>query len=249
MTHLADRRHDWSPLNAPPDVAAGWDEPLDWGGRRSVCIYGGGLGRESAPLTDPDWVVWGMNAIAPYDGLGRIRADLWWDVHQRHAQSRDDLRWIARCPVPVVVPADLAGDPERPVVLPLERLLLCRWHAAPFACTFAYQIALAILDGFERIGLYGVELAWGAERERTVEWASVSWWLGHAEALGIDLALPMHSRLGTHPRLYGVEYDEEKASTEDYLRLWRRIHEPGKEITGGDPCRENDHVRRMLRGS
>jgi hypothetical protein len=55
-------------------------------------------------------------------------------------------------------------------------------------------------------------------RERTVEFASVSWWMGYAEAKGVTFHLPAFSRLGTHQFLYGLDYDAELHSVEEYVQ-------------------------------
>lgn len=229
--HLADAYPSLthSPLNAA--------EP---NGRRKVCIYGAGLGKNEAPLDDPEWSVWALNLVPPIDKLGRLRCDLWFDIHQRKAQTADDLRWIAMCPVPIYVPPDLADASPRAVAYPLdevEETLRSRY----WTCTFAYQIALAMhfnatakvpaynhtrgdsalepcdecrthLDAqrlVTDIGLYGVELAFGTERERTVEWACTAYWIGRAQQSGIRIHTPRRSLLGRHFARYGFEYTEE----------------------------------------
>ena len=206
--HLADCDYALSPLNRPPrvgDAAAGL---LAFDGRDRVCIYGAGFGRQDAPLDDDEWEVWALNVIPPLDRSGRLRADLWWELHERKAQSADDMRWIAACPVPIMVPDDLMDASMLAVRYPIERVRAAVADG-PFACTFSYQIAFALLHGFRHIGLYGVELAYGTPRERTVEWASVNWWMGFAEAKGVTFHLPAFSRMGTHRFLYGLEYDAE----------------------------------------
>lgn len=176
--------------------------------KRRAAIFGAGYGRDWAPLADPTWEVWALNLIPPIDGDGRLRVSRWFDLHQRKAQSVDDMRWIARCPVPIYVPPDLADAGPRCIEYPLDEVM-SRFGAKQFACTFSYQIALALLEGFEEIGLFGVELRLGTPRERTVEWASVNWWMGYASALGVRITVPRGSWLGQHPAFYGFEYSEE----------------------------------------
>lgn len=227
--HLADAHFPLSPLNSPPLVADRHDGVLGHDlSRQRVAIVAAGLGRELAPLDDPDWAVWALNLIPPLDRHGRLRCDLWWDIHQRSAQSADDLRWIAACPVPIMVPPDLLDAGPGCVRYPVERVEM-EVAAGPFACTFAYQIAYALLVGYREIGLFGVELAYGTDRERTVEYASVSWWMGFARARGAKLHVPsgfsdgrngerFDSLLGQHPARYGLEYDAEKRAVDAYLR-------------------------------
>lgn len=214
--HLADVPFALSPLNVPMEIVNGEVVPHER--RPGVLIIGAGLGRQDAPLTDPRFEVWTCNLIAPWQytaGLRFLRADRWFDLHQRCAQTEDDLRWIAKCPVPIYLPEDLLD--ASPMAVPYPLVEMEQRFGGYWACTFAYQIALAMAEGFTEIGLFGVELAYGTPRERTVEWANVAWWAGYAEAKGITIHLPAQSRIGRHTYRYGLEYDAEKVSTEKYL--------------------------------
>lgn len=216
--HLADLDFELSRFNATTYVADRMAGDVAVVPRREkVVIYGAGHGREQAPLSDLDWEVWCLNTIPAFDAAGRMRCDRWFELHQRCAQTEDDMRWIARCPWPIYVPDDLLNASPNAVRYPIERVEAS--FGSYFACTFAYQIALALLDGFTDIGLFGVELAYGTKRERTVEWASVSWWLGYAEARGVNVHLPFMTRLGVHPFRYGLEYKAEIEAVDEYLRV------------------------------
>lgn len=237
-THLADRTLTPSPLNMPMaiiDAAAGLVEPAKGTPRRTkVAIVAAGSGRDEAPYLDAEWEVWALNAVPPTDAFGRLRADRWFEMHEEKAQSEADLRWIRACPMPIYLPpkwADqvldrrrrselVAGDIPRAVRYPLEAIE--ETYGSYFVCTFAYQIALALLEGFTDIGLYGVELALGTARERTLELACVSWWLGRAEGSNVTIHLPQKSMLGRHKYRYGIEYDEEKRYVEQYVDLIRK---------------------------
>lgn len=217
--HLADADFTLSPHNATEytvDVSAGVIEEMPR--RERVVIYGAGIGNNEAPLDDPTCSVWALNIVAPYDSEGRLRCDRWFDIHQRVAQSDADKRWIARCPVPIYVPDDLMDLSPVCVRFPFERLERT-FGRSYWTCTFAYQIALALMEGYQEIGLYGVEVAYGTARERSVEWACVSWWMGFATAHGVKFHVPTHSLLGRHFHRYGLEYTDEKTSVETYLEL------------------------------
>lgn len=225
--HLADRDLTWSPLNKMPSWhlntgIVNWDAHP-----RKLCIYGAGFGREHAPLDDPEWTVWALNLVAPYDKAGRVRADAWFDLHQKVAQTEDDLRWIAKCPVPIYLPDDLLSQSPNALRFPVDKLER-EFKVSYWACTFAYQIALAMHHGFTTIGLFGVELAYGPERECTVEWANTSFWIGMAVAKGIKIMTPPQSRLGTHPFRYGLEYEEEIEDVETYLSLREHLEDLSK---------------------
>jgi len=221
IRHLADRHNVLSPHNALTYIDGPYvrcDPP-----RNKVCIYGAGVGRHEAPLEDDAWQVWALNLVPPLDSFGRLRADVWWDIHQRVAQTPDDLRWIAACPVPIYLPDDLHDASPRSVRYPLEQVE--ERFGGYWACTFAYQIALVLYEGsVTDLGLYGVELAFGTERERTVEWACVAYWLGRAEERGLKIHLPQRSTLGRHPARYGFEYQAEIDAVKGYTDMMRDVN-------------------------
>jgi len=72
-----------------------------------------------------------------------------------------------------------------------------------YTCTFAWQIALAILMGFRRIEFYGVELNdyW----ENQYQKHCVCFWIGMAIGKGIDVRTSLESRLLRGSFLYGFE--------------------------------------------
>lgn len=230
MTHFADvyPRLAHSPHNEDLRV----DEshrirPSDYEPRRTkLCIYGAGRGKHEAPLDDPTWEVWALNLVPPLDSQGRLRADVWFDLHQRCAQTEDDMRWLRMCPFPLYVPPDLEDVSPRAIHYPLTAIEDA--YGEYWACTFAYQIALALWMGcFTDIGLFGVELAWGTRRERSVEWANTCYWLGRAEERGLMIHLPTDSMLGRHVGRYGFEYLAEK----NEVRLYTDSDWPGPEVT------------------
>lgn len=254
-THVADLKIELSPYNAKVtvvDAQAGVVATTP--PRRKVAIVAAGPSRVYAPYRDDEWEMWALNAVAPRDHTGLLRVDRWFEMHEMHAQSELDLSWIERCPVPMyLVPAAavkaiadslyvVAVDAREnmrarhvhvphPVRYPLEAVE--KAFGGYWACTFAYQLALILLENKHRsegfritdVGLYGVDLANGTMRERTLEYACVSWWLGYMEASGIAIHLPPHCRLGRHPYRYGIEYSDEKNDTEVYVKRLREMDE------------------------
>lgn len=223
-THLARywREFEMSPHNASVvyDAESGIIRAVP--NRTKFLIYGAGLGKEQAPLEDPSWLVWGLNAVPPLDSQNRLRADAWWDIHQHVAQNADDMRWIQECPFPIYVPEDLQTYGPTTARYPLAQIEAA-FGLNYWSCTFAYQIAMALHMGATDIGLYGVELAYGTSRERTVEWACVSYWLGRAAERGVQIhtpdVLPMQTWLPMllkHPARYGFEYSQELDAIKDY---------------------------------
>ena len=175
--------------------------------RRSVLILGGGPTHAVAPLDDPAYEVWCCNDLSAIavDSERRFRADRWFELHPndtcvRWRRRSDFWSWLATLPIPVYQFG--RRDNTNSIDFPLQRVI--RAGRDYFSCTFAYQIGLAIAEGFERIALYGADLL--TAREATVERATVEWWLGFAEGQGIEIVMPQvyrgMVRTGNHPLRY-----------------------------------------------
>lgn len=186
--------------------------------RRKVGIIGAGPLRSTAPWDDPEWILWGLNEIP------QKRATAWFELHPMRAQSQADLAWLQKCPVPCYVldyytarnfsEIEYYGEVfpgiPRPVEYPLDRVLSATSGRRYFTCTFAYQVALALADGFEEIGLWGVDLDLGTPRERLVEKPCLEYWLGLAEGRGVRVTMPEGTTLLNRPYLYGYDYHAER---------------------------------------
>lgn len=173
--------------------------------RKKVAIVGAGWGRGQAPYEDPEWVVYALNEIA------QVRFDAHWEMHPRAVQNDREMEWLAQCKTPCYV-LDLAewdGWIPGAVEYPLERVLDVTKGRRYFTSTFSFQTALAIADGFEEIGLWGVELALGSTRERLVENPCLEYWLGLAEGRGVKVTIPEGGTLLRREYLYGYQYHEE----------------------------------------
>ena len=238
--HLGLRDFELSPLNSRGFAIDAHDGVVvDCPQRSKVAIVGAGLYRDQAPVDDPEWAVWGCNVVPVWDARRRLRCDRWFDIHEMHAQSYEDLAWFQRCPVPLylapraidgmtpdgLIPVrwDAAGAPTafraipHAVRYPVERVeRVC--GRGYWSVTFAYQTALALVEGATDIGYWGVELSHGTERERTVEWACLSYWIGYARARGVRVHVPEQSMLGQSRHRYGMEYDAEVEAVKAYVR-------------------------------
>lgn len=214
---MTDRRfQSLSPLNMDYRVtnATAGDVTATTSRRKLAILGGSNLSRSSAPLDDPEWEVWSLNNLWPKDAKGRTRADRWFELHPMDVQSPDDMGIINSCPMPLYV-LELYPEIANPnaVRFPWERLEAMEIPRF-FPCTFCYQIALALADGWTEIGLFGVDLQMGSGRERALERAGVAFWLGAAMGSGVTVNLPETVKghgLISLPYRYGYDYHEEKA--------------------------------------
>lgn len=186
-------------------------------GHRRVAIVGTGLRRDAAPYRDPEWCVWALNEIR------QPAFTRHWELHPARVQSAHDLRALAaiRQPCYVLEPAEWGpGQVPNPVRYPLDRLRAAGMRRY-FSCTFAYQVALAVLEGFEEVGLWGVQLHLGTPRERLLERRCVDYWLGYAEGRGVRVS--EDSGLAQQPRLYGYDYEDELLDSRREVRSFLAV--------------------------
>lgn len=197
--------------------------------RTKVALIAADRSYQVAPFDDPDWEVWSCNSLWHLcrDAHGDFRADRWFELHPLSVQTDRELADIFTCPVPLYLldppTADVAPNGLAYPLAEVRRQFPYRY----FACTFAYQIALALCEGFETIGLFGVELDQGTTRERTVEKACVEFWIGVALGMGRQVITPDTSRLATQPQLYGYQYREEVDAVDNAVNgiFMRRLEE------------------------
>jgi hypothetical protein len=86
------------------------------------------------------------------------------------------------------------------------------WQRKYYGCTFAYCIALALYEGFERIELYGVELA--QQIEYIMQRPSTEFWLGIAVGKGVEVYLPAMTRVLQGP-MYGYRWPDVPSAKRD----------------------------------
>jgi hypothetical protein len=169
---------------------------------------------ERPPLEDKTWDVWGCNSLWPLcmDTQGRFRADAWFEMHPLSVQTPQERLDMDDCPVPLYV----LGKELQPHwrTYPLTSIRQQFGERDYFTCTMCYQVAVALVLGYQEIGLWGMELWQGTPRERTTELRGLEYWLGIAKGRGVTVTLPDYSCLIQHPYLYGYDYVKEADYTE-----------------------------------
>lgn len=79
------------------------------------------------------------------------------------------------------------------------------------ACTMGYMVSLALLMGYKRLYVYGVDFYSELRHESTYERPSVEFYLGWAIANGATIQIPENSRLLTTGdnlrQIYGIEWN------------------------------------------
>jgi len=207
-----------SPHNAAMEVRNGVLHHLE-PPRKKVAITGAGTSMSQLPWDDETYECWSINNFwnamrDPSDGT--LRADRWFELHTptEPIQDKYDMEWLRECPVPIYTTEPFPEN-KNAIVYPVE--MLSEKYRPYFSCTFAYQIALCLHEGIEELAVHGLELAYGTQREATVERACVNWWLGLAEGQGMKITIPDGDFVLDHFGLYGFDYWAEANTVKQYV--------------------------------
>ena len=198
--------------------------------RPGVVIVGAGAtAQDLAPYVSDEWEIWGCNSLVrpfvEWDGI-KVAAHRWFQIHPINVCSDAEKVWAKICPLPIYcVPHTRAADAPMAVSYPLDDANRLSLAVAGFASTFAYEVALAILEGKDRIHLAGLAYSVGGTvREVIVEGPNLMWWAAGAVGKGIEVTSqggfdPGIAMLGWH---YGFDYFEERNAVREYARKIRR---------------------------
>ena len=162
--------------------------------KKKVAIVAGGFGRHLAPINDPKWECWGVNATWR-DG-SEAAFDRWFELHRYHylkwEHQGDDgihFRWLKSLRTLPVYVQDLNDWRDVPMARPFpfdEVEGLSRDFGFYHACSIDWMIAYAILLKTPEIGLYGVEQFHTGEPISSR--ACVEFWSGVAVGKGIKVS-------------------------------------------------------------
>jgi len=192
---------------------------------KQVAIVGTAMTFKEAPYDDPSWEIWGVN-----DHWNLVpRATRWFESQDEehcsktacgHDKTRVRMDWIKKSPIPVYMNLHYDSAPMS-VRFPLKQIK--KWMSDMdaqgdnyFTNTVTYMIALACYEGFDRIHLYGVDMAVGSEYEK--QRPSCEFWLGIAKGLGIELYIPDQSDLLKCLERYGMDQEGEKKIAAPFLK-------------------------------
>lgn len=180
--------------------------------------------RDLAPYDDPAFEKWGLGSLYRFVGEGR-RFDRWFEVHREdhladvHKHTLPEFhRFLATFPGPVYMTEPEERFPTA-VRLPIEDLTRVIFGGIevgnPSGCywtnTIAYMVALAVVEGFQEIHVYGVDMV-NAE-EYLTQRPGVTFVLGVAVGRGIRVVLPKGCALMFARDRYG--YEEKSAAREE----------------------------------
>lgn len=195
-----------------------------------------------APWNDPSWEFWGHASSRAWYAKAM---DRYFDLHPPACWSRGGKKthlypkWLAKNTIPIYM---WERYPEVPAseAYPKGRILMEFSYAHRrqyFANHVAWMIALAISEGVDHIGLFGINYSTRGEYER--QRGSAEYWLGQCDGRGIVVHLPEQCTLLAEPALlYGYESHDETTGAlrqEFKPREWKIMdtiqpYEPGTPV-------------------
>ena len=204
--------------------------------RKKVAIVGYTPHRRMAPWQDHDWEIWTLNdlytQLQPTEIVQDPTRHRHFQLHAWDEQHRPDPVRTDSPNMPYSIDADhvrhlkeyvdrgvkvylVEARPEVPGAIPFPRAELKAWlvkegiYPSYFTNAISWQIAYAIMEGFEEIGVYGVDMmqAGGKGSEYGFQRPSCEYYLGVAAGRGIKVIVPDQSDLLKSAFDYGIEAD------------------------------------------
>lgn len=210
--------------------------------------------RQLAPYDDPEYAIWGLNQLYRFIP----RATRWFEIHENWhehvVEGTDHFGWLREAPIPTYMTECVPGIPNS-VRYPLERVLALTNHQGHtvgldyFTSTVAYMIGLALVEGYQHIDIYGVDLI--AREEYRQQKPCLEYWIGVASGMGVEVGIPVQSALLKQSHRYG--YEREPRSLVQLSELDRRVgelkerrHRLQIELAGVDGAlKETDYWQRL----
>lgn len=205
------------------------------GARSKVAIVGYTAHRNLAPFADDSFEIWGLNDLyyeLPIIAPDRMR---WFQLHSWAGDQPHDPNGVRRSPVDFQSGPPHPRDPNHvlwlkeqaeriPVYLLEPRAEVPNARLFPleqafrhfsldgvkpnryFTNTISYMLALAIMEGFTEIGIYGVDMMMGGGAGSEYGWQrpSCEYFVGVAQGRGITVHIPDESDLLKCAYPYGL---------------------------------------------
>lgn len=186
---------------------------------KKVAICGFAETWKQAPFDDPTVEIWGLNELHKYVP----RWDRWFELHDEatlgvtkrdlsEGEQKRHVEWLRSQPVgkPIYMQDHFCVSGQIPAAtpLPLAELIAYVGHRY-FTSTIGYMLAMALREGYDWIGLYGVDLA--SDIEYPTQRPNTEWLIGIAQGLGKTVVIAPGSALLRSSHLYGFEKDPKDA--------------------------------------
>jgi hypothetical protein len=189
-------------------------------GKKTVVLLGGATTHCTLAPFDDDVEIWSCNEMHWCKWL--TRATRWFQVHgtwnynDLKRQKTNHIEWLKNTSMPVYmirkepsVPTSIAY-PIKEVSKFFENIRRGNKRIRYFTSSFAYMMGIALLEGFERIELYGFDFA--DDTEYAQQKGCAEWWIGYAMGKGVEIYEPDNCQI-MNSTMYG-DADQGKGWTE-----------------------------------
>lgn len=197
---------------------------------KKVAIVGFAGTKDMAPYEDPSFDIWTVNNLYKFvprsDRIFQMHKPEDWAGTHHGVEESEHLQFLMTTDIPIYMQEKYTAIPASvryPIEDVVEAFGLPRANGdkdAYFTNSISFMIALAILEGYEEIHVYGVDMAVGTEYDQ--QRPSCEYYLGIAKGRGIKVHLPVESDLLKTRFMYG--YDEEQKRAWD-LKVQKTINE------------------------
>ncbi len=180
-------------------------------GQKKVALVGFAESWKTAPFNDPSIAIWGLNELWKY----LPRWNRWFELHDDETlgvtkrdlsdgEQKRHIEWLKAQPAekPIYMqPAFCDGRFPAAVPFPLDAMIAK--FGRYFTSTIGYMLALAIEEGYDWIGLYGIDLA--SDVEYPGQRPNAEYLIGYARGLGRTVEVTPTSALLKAGHIYGYE--------------------------------------------
>ena len=201
-------QHEVSNKLDPVDVITSNKLKLLREGKKTVAFVGMALTSCSlAPYDDENVEIWGVNEQHAYEWMKRW--DRWFQMHIRPYYTRtfdvpgvkEHYPWLCEEHGKPIYMLNVDEEIPDSVEYPLARMnkrFFSKIRRGDekvkyYTSTMPYMMALALDEGFERIEIYGMEMA--GPDEYVAQRPCGEFWLGMAAGMGVEIYLPPDNQL------------------------------------------------------
>jgi len=164
-----------------------------------------------APFDDPEWDIWSLTVL--YDKIPRWTH--WYELHdveniismaKKEPQKFGGYLEFLQSIGPKVTIARPHPELPEATIFPKDEALE-RFGRGAFTSSISWMMAKAIMEGYEEIGLWGIDMV--AQEEYAWQRPGCYYFLGVCKGQGIKTHLPLESDLMKVHKLYCFEDDNE----------------------------------------
>lgn len=167
---------------------------------KKIAIIGTASNLVDAPYSDESWEIWGLNGA--YQSVPRYTR--WFDMHDLSILKKYHLPeyfdFLRATGDKLMMNKKYDELPEAKVFPAVE---LVKKYGRYFTNTVAWLIALAMEEGADEIGIWGVNMA--SDTEYGSQRPSCEYFIGLARGRGIKVTVPDDSEMLKCSWLYGIE--------------------------------------------